>query len=110
MTKSLEELSPENLLGEFRKNILPSICADLVALNKSPCDFEKELQPYLKNIVDWVKNYMPNDAQKPLGDDVIVESVHDIEDNIWSPTIGVKGKIDVSFKTKQVCVCLNNSK
>jgi len=35
------------------------------------------------------------------------EQVLDIEENIWTPTIGIKGRIDVSFK---VCCDITDSK
>lgn len=30
------------------------------------------------------------------------EQVLDIEENIWTPTIGIKGRIDVSFKVGSI--------
>jgi hypothetical protein len=73
-----------------------------VALNKVPSDFEEELLPYLENIVKWIGRFMPSGENTMLENGMTIEGVHDIEDNIWSPTIGVKGKIDVTFKTRQV--------
>ena len=71
-------------------------------MDTDPTMFEQELLPYLDNTVKWMKSFMPTADNLPLENGITIKEVHDIEDNIWSPTIGMKGKIDVSFKTRQV--------
>jgi len=70
--------------------------------------FKNDLDPYLDNIVRWigvhfppspgktqVRREKPNMVKNP---DMRFDKVIDIEENIWTPTIGIKGKIDVSFQ------------
>ena len=32
--------------------------------------------------------------------DIVIEDITDIEENVWSPRFGVKGKIDLTVKVK----------
>jgi hypothetical protein len=78
---------------------LGSISEELNELDLSEQDFESTLIPYLKNSIQWIQDYVKSDNPLPLHkDDGCFQQVVDIEENYWSPTIGIKGKIDVSFK------------
>lgn len=61
---------------------------------------EKRLEPYIESIIKWVKKYMP----APLGqndnfdDGSTLVSVTDIEESLWDPIIGIKGKVDVTLQ------------
>lgn len=99
-----KSIKPIVLLKEFRENLFPEICLDLVVLDISPIKFEGDLKPYIINICKWMHEFLPNSRDsenlKPLGPktDICFEKLADIEDNIWTPTIGVKGRIDISFR------------
>ncbi|XP_053208791.1 DNA replication ATP-dependent helicase/nuclease DNA2-like [Panonychus citri] len=62
-----------------------------------------EVQVYLPSIMEWIEKYI-HKGPSPLEDDlthrVKVVSVHDIEDNIWCPSFGTKGKIDVTLEVE----------
>uniref|UniRef100_A0A914N7H3 DNA replication ATP-dependent helicase/nuclease DNA2 n=2 Tax=Meloidogyne TaxID=189290 RepID=A0A914N7H3_MELIC len=115
------ELSAEWLFNFYRKHFLTKICPDLVGMDCSLVKFEEELRRYLENISDWIKSHHPhyknekknnqpiaqirqqnieddenNDPNLPNEPFFYSETV-DIEENIWTPTIGFKGRIDVSF-------------
>nr|CAD2152020.1 unnamed protein product [Meloidogyne enterolobii] len=114
------ELSAEWLFNFYRKHFLTKICPDLVGMDCSLEKFEGELRRYLENISDWIKSHHPhykneknsqpiaqirqqniendenNDPNLPNEPFFYSETV-DIEENIWTPTIGFKGRIDVSF-------------
>lgn len=70
-------------------------------------------------IIDWVNSYMPKkngrERKRMEGGAIIREvrrmrgmiirskrfpQVHDIEENIWMPALGLKGKIDVSLEVR----------
>ncbi|CAK5079894.1 unnamed protein product [Meloidogyne enterolobii] len=105
------ELSSDWLFNFYRKHLLTKICPDLIGMDCSIEKFEEELRRYLENISDWIKkNNQPiaqirqqniendenNDPNLPNEPFFYSETV-DIEENIWTPTIGFKGRIDVSF-------------
>lgn len=96
-------IKPIILLKEFRERLFPEICLDMIVLDISPIKFENDLRPYILNICEWMKNFSPisrdSENLKPLGPktDICFEKLADIEDNIWTPTIGIKGRIDISF-------------
>ncbi|CAK5112786.1 unnamed protein product [Meloidogyne enterolobii] len=115
------ELSAEWLFNFYRKHLLTKICPDLIGMDCSIEKFEEELRRYLENISDWIKSHHPhyknekknnqpiaqirqqnmendenNDPNLPNEPFFYSETV-DIEENIWTPTIGFKGRIDVSF-------------
>uniref|UniRef100_A0A0L8G6D6 DNA helicase n=1 Tax=Octopus bimaculoides TaxID=37653 RepID=A0A0L8G6D6_OCTBM len=57
---------------------------------------------YIPNIVKWIEHHTDFMKQQS-GSDVsrtIVTSVCDIEENIWSPRFGLKGKIDLTVEIK----------
>uniref|UniRef100_A0A7E4ZZ34 DNA replication ATP-dependent helicase/nuclease n=1 Tax=Panagrellus redivivus TaxID=6233 RepID=A0A7E4ZZ34_PANRE len=87
-------------LADFRNHILPKLALDLLALDVSATDFEAQLRPYLSNITKWMRDHMPGPLgnAKPLVDGTVIDDIEDIEMNIWSAGIGVKGKIDVAIR------------
>uniref|UniRef100_A0A914UU51 DNA replication ATP-dependent helicase/nuclease DNA2 n=1 Tax=Plectus sambesii TaxID=2011161 RepID=A0A914UU51_9BILA len=89
------------LIGEVRRSILSSTgyVEQLVGMRLSPAELEKEIKPYLRPIVTWIHKYMPPPLGQAQGLGAMrIEEVRDIEENIWCPTFGVRGKIDVSLK------------
>ncbi|KAE9549418.1 hypothetical protein FO519_007369 [Halicephalobus sp. NKZ332] len=90
------------LLMEFRNNIASKLIFDFVVLEVTPEEFEEQMKPYLKNIMQWMKAHMPSPTgnNKPLSDGSVIADIEDIEANVWSNTIGVKGRIDVVLRRK----------
>ncbi|KAJ8964341.1 hypothetical protein NQ314_004984 [Rhamnusium bicolor] len=68
---------------------------------------EGELLKFVPNIVDFINLYLrnPNTNEnfhlRHNKDDWkgTIEAIDDIEENIWCPELGIKGKVDVSIKT-----------
>ncbi|PIO73283.1 DNA replication factor Dna2 [Teladorsagia circumcincta] len=67
-------VSRDWLLHIWQENIRNEVLAQLVALRFTPSQFEAELEPCLE--------------------------VHDIEENIWVPQLGLKGKVDATLEVK----------
>uniref|UniRef100_A0A1I8BE57 DNA replication ATP-dependent helicase/nuclease DNA2 n=1 Tax=Meloidogyne hapla TaxID=6305 RepID=A0A1I8BE57_MELHA len=129
------ELSSDWLFKFYRKYFLSKICPDLVGMDCSLEKFEEELRLYLENISDWIKLHHPhyknekennqpiaqirqqnnendenNDPNLP-NEPFFYSKTVDIEENIWTPTIGFKGRIDVSFMGgKNLSLCLDSNK
>ncbi|CEF66273.1 DNA replication ATP-dependent helicase/nuclease DNA2 [Strongyloides ratti] len=90
----------------FRSKIIPKYITDLALLNIDVRKFVEHVQEYIETIRKWVLTYMP----KPHGngevfiedDNSKISDVVDIEENIWLPNIGLKGKIDVTLKLKDL--------
>ena len=51
---------------------------------------------YLQVIVAWVQKHIF--GKSPLITGSTVDGVADIEENVWMPLLGIKGKIDVTLK------------
>ncbi|CAD6193808.1 unnamed protein product [Caenorhabditis auriculariae] len=92
----------EWLLDVWRHKLWPNCTEELIALHFTPTSFENELQPYLEMIVTWINAHIPRSGYTPkeLPSGSSVTEVEDIEETIWDPLIGVKGKVDVTVKTR----------
>ncbi|XP_059175966.1 DNA replication ATP-dependent helicase/nuclease DNA2-like [Physella acuta] len=67
----------------------------------------EEIKNYIPSIFDWLKKHTLWSGGKKS--DVIVTEIHDIEENIWSPRFGIKGKIDMTVKVKvKFKICFKN--
>lgn len=64
----------------------------------------EEIKSYIPQMISWLSQYTSlgahNSARKESQSDVVVTDVCDIEENMWSPRYGVKGKIDLTVKVK----------
>jgi DNA replication ATP-dependent helicase Dna2 len=80
-------------------------------LNKDVAEILDEVLSRSAEWQDWAATYVsnsPNDkavladkrALQNNQDRVCVSDVHDIEEDIWSPALGMKGKIDVSVQAR----------
>ncbi|XP_015783619.1 DNA replication ATP-dependent helicase/nuclease DNA2-like [Tetranychus urticae] len=62
-----------------------------------------DVQAYIPSIVEWLEKYIFK-GPGPLEDDpqhkIKVVSVVDIEENIWCPALGTKGKIDTTLEVE----------
>lgn len=68
-------------------------------------EIRRELEPFLTNIFEFMRRYIVGDnnhsennnsSNKPF--DGRISEILDIEENVWSPRLGMKGKIDVTVK------------
>lgn len=63
-------------------------------------DIRKEAISYIGSVKEWIEKYMFSGPKYPLTNDSNLEvkilDVRDIEENVWSPKYGLKGKIDVT--------------
>ncbi|PVD31406.1 hypothetical protein C0Q70_06818 [Pomacea canaliculata] len=60
-----------------------------------------EVQSYIEPLQTWQKQHVDvtDNSQRPVSE-VSVVKIHDIEETIWSPRYGIKGKIDMTVEVK----------
>ena len=99
--------------------LAPKILGDLVAIGMSEVDMRKEVEPFVRHIQYFVDKFIfgkvvtkPEDEEKkgeagkrkgsirPQWEGKVTDVV-DIEENLWSPRLGMKGKIDLTVETGQ---------
>ncbi len=84
----------------------PSTLQKLHDASLSPEALKKDLEGFIPNIRGFAERYIEGDGKivekETLPEDGMwngtVESILDIEDNWWSPRLGLKGKVDVTVK------------
>uniref|UniRef100_A0A8C2L6C1 DNA replication ATP-dependent helicase/nuclease n=1 Tax=Cyprinus carpio TaxID=7962 RepID=A0A8C2L6C1_CYPCA len=100
---SLERI--QTLAAEALRN--PSYLGQMYSLKLTQADMKQEVEEYLPSLSEWSKHYLhtsPQAGQKQLTlklkqdatCSVTVTDFVDIEENIWCPRFGLKGKIDVT--------------
>merc|ERR1719239_70115 len=97
----------------------PKILGDLVSIGMSEVDMRKEVEPFVRHIQYFVDKLIfgkvvvkPEEEQEKKGEagrkkvsssrpqwEGKVSNVVDIEENLWSPRLGMKGKIDRTVET-----------
>ncbi|KAM8924632.1 DNA replication ATP-dependent helicase/nuclease DNA2 [Pelodytes ibericus] len=85
----------------------PKYLKEMYQLNLNQADIMAEIQEYLPSFSKWASDCMApptirDQVRKPksLANATQVTEFLDIEENIWSPRFGLKGKIDVTAKVK----------
>ncbi|XP_035007188.2 DNA replication ATP-dependent helicase/nuclease DNA2 [Hippoglossus stenolepis] len=95
----------------------PQYLGDMYSLGVSQEEMKQELQNYLPSLEHWAKEYLnsatpksislkiPSSSRAPSRDKdsaavVTVTELVDIEENVWSPRFGLKGKIDVTARVR----------
>ncbi|XP_037603168.1 DNA replication ATP-dependent helicase/nuclease DNA2 [Sebastes umbrosus] len=95
----------------------PQYLGDMYSLGVSQEEMKQELHDYLPALEQWAKEYLssttpktislkiPSNSRAPSrGQDsatvVTVAELADIEENVWSPKFGLKGKIDVTARVR----------
>jgi len=72
-------------------------------------DAMKALEGFVPRVVNFINTHVrdstpPNDKNKNLNNaekwDGTISAIHDIEENIWAPRLGIKGKVDVTVEVK----------
>ncbi|XP_048864961.1 DNA replication ATP-dependent helicase/nuclease DNA2 isoform X2 [Brienomyrus brachyistius] len=104
----LQQLLEEAMLG-------PAFLREMYSLKLSQADMRREVEEYLPSLGKWASDYLASSAQagkkqlmvKLPGEchqgtacHVTVTDIVDIEENIWSPRFGLKGKIDVTARVQ----------
>ena len=96
-----------------------SIMQDMLTLKLTPTEIRKEVEPFLSHIEFFIKRYLlgenvsvpspafgnpSTESQKgrrlPDSPEIWqgrVDEIRDIEENIWSPRLGIKGKVDLTL-------------
>ncbi|XP_028258296.1 DNA replication ATP-dependent helicase/nuclease DNA2 isoform X2 [Parambassis ranga] len=106
---SLEKLS--KLADEALHS--PQYLGDMYSLGVSQEEMKQELLDYLPSLDNWAKEYLTSPTPKAIslkkpgnsrGQDsttfATVANLGDIEENVWSPRFGLKGKIDVTAQVR----------
>uniref|UniRef100_A0A671QYG1 DNA replication ATP-dependent helicase/nuclease n=1 Tax=Sinocyclocheilus anshuiensis TaxID=1608454 RepID=A0A671QYG1_9TELE len=85
----------------------PNYLGQMYSLKLTQADMKQEVEEYLPSLSEWSKHYLhtsPQAGQKQLKIENMVDATcsvtvtdfADIEENIWCPRFGLKGKIDVT--------------
>ncbi|EGT51512.1 hypothetical protein CAEBREN_07745 [Caenorhabditis brenneri] len=95
----------ENDLLKIWTTQAPKYAEELVALSFTPNCIDAELKPYFSIICQWINKHYPISnsfftKREPLPSKSELLEVYDIEENIWDYKLGLKGKIDVTMRTK----------
>ncbi|XP_041642860.1 DNA replication ATP-dependent helicase/nuclease DNA2 [Cheilinus undulatus] len=96
----------------------PQYLGDMYSLGVSQEEMKQELHDYLPSLEHWAKEYLSSPTPKTVslkipssysrasnvGTDsasvATVTELADIEENVWSPRFGLKGKIDVTARVR----------
>ncbi|XP_059803256.1 DNA replication ATP-dependent helicase/nuclease DNA2 isoform X1 [Hypanus sabinus] len=96
----------------------PKYLGEMYSLNLSQGDVVCAVEEYLPSLVTWAQDYMedsprsgkcqlqlklPSDGDLIKSDSacaITILDIEDVEENIWSPRFGLKGKIDVTAAVK----------
>uniref|UniRef100_UPI00398EB479 DNA replication ATP-dependent helicase/nuclease DNA2 isoform X2 n=1 Tax=Pristiophorus japonicus TaxID=55135 RepID=UPI00398EB479 len=107
----LEEITSQTVYA-------PKYLGDMYSLNLSQADMMQAVKEYLPSMVSWAQDFMHDSPEPsiqqlqlklPSERDLVrpdsvsgitVLDIEDIEENIWSPRFGLKGKIDVTATVK----------
>ena len=98
---------------------LPSVIQDMLNLKLNADEVIKEVEPFLAHILFFIEKYVmgakvqppspaysnPVNNNKTGNRNVLppdtwpgkVDEIQDIEENIWSPRLGIKGKVDLTL-------------
>ncbi|KAL2303290.1 hypothetical protein Nmel_010755, partial [Mimus melanotis] len=90
---------------------------EMYHLNLKQAQIMQEIEEYLPSFFKWAEDFMHNPANQnkmqlklsnggkteDVSSKIEIVDVLDIEENIWSPRFGLKGKIDVTARVKIHC-------
>uniref|UniRef100_A0A8B9E3W7 DNA replication ATP-dependent helicase/nuclease n=1 Tax=Anser cygnoides TaxID=8845 RepID=A0A8B9E3W7_ANSCY len=108
-------LSPEKVKELANKIVYgQKYLREMYHLNLKQAEVMQEIEEYLPSFFKWTEDFMHNPANQnkmqlklssgdKTGDfssKIEIVEILDIEENIWSPRFGLKGKIDVTAKVK----------
>lgn len=75
----------------------------LYANNLSQAEVELQLRTFLDPISRFVSHYINGEAPDRFSSEAFqgrIQEIRDIEENLWVPQLGLKGKVDVSVRVK----------
>ncbi|XP_076067685.1 DNA replication ATP-dependent helicase/nuclease DNA2-like [Oratosquilla oratoria] len=111
-----QEVVKDNLINQARLQQLvdnlmsqSNMVRDMYGLELSEETVREEVLKYIPHIHRWANTYLKKDAGKFQAQPAQkawngrIEKIQDIEENLWSPKFGVKGKIDVTVEAKLGC-------
>ncbi|XP_038150568.1 DNA replication ATP-dependent helicase/nuclease DNA2 [Cyprinodon tularosa] len=95
----------------------PRYLGDMYTLGVSQEEMKQELHEYLPSLEHWANEYLCSSTPKPISPKIpnssrgsrrslapaaafTLSELADIEENIWSPRFGLKGKIDVTARVR----------
>jgi DNA replication ATP-dependent helicase Dna2 len=96
-------------ISELFSSIFDNFIDDCYAIGVNRSQIEKDVSIYIPSIAKWLDNYIhsissfddkESDKYSNISDnDIKLQAlkVRDIEDNIWSTKLGLKGKVDVTL-------------
>uniref|UniRef100_A0A8C3Y032 DNA replication ATP-dependent helicase/nuclease n=1 Tax=Catharus ustulatus TaxID=91951 RepID=A0A8C3Y032_CATUS len=90
---------------------------EMYQLNLKQAQIMQEVEEYLPSFFKWAEDFMHNPANQnkmqlklsnggkteDVSSNIEIVDILDIEENIWSPRFGLKGKIDVTARVKIHC-------
>lgn len=85
----------------------PQTIYSLYSCNMTEEEIRKEIDPFIPKLYNFVQRYVMGDYNVGAGGEQKnnnkpfegqIDEIQDIEENIWSPRLGLKGKIDVTVK------------
>ena len=108
-TKCMTKLD-NNYIEKLLINILSQSWAvrDLYGLGVSEEVMLKEMKTFVPSIRNWINDYLGDStnankvvtSRKKDNYNGRITEVEDIEENFWSPKLGLKGKVDMTIKVK----------
>ncbi|KAM6266012.1 DNA replication ATP-dependent helicase/nuclease DNA2 [Porphyrio hochstetteri] len=104
--EKVEELTNKIVYGQ-------KYLKEMYLLNLKQAEIMQEVEEYLPSFFKWAEDFMHNPANQSkmelklssggktdFSSKIEIVDILDIEENIWSPRFGLKGKIDVTARVK----------
>ncbi|KAH8342285.1 hypothetical protein KR084_004164 [Drosophila pseudotakahashii] len=94
-----------DILAALQEMLASSSLAHLLyASNLSQPEMELQLHKFIDPICSFVSQYVKGETPDILPPEVYrgrIHEIRDIEENLWVPQLGLKGKVDVSVRVKK---------
>uniref|UniRef100_A0A8C5JC91 DNA replication ATP-dependent helicase/nuclease DNA2 n=1 Tax=Junco hyemalis TaxID=40217 RepID=A0A8C5JC91_JUNHY len=112
------DLAPEKVQELANKIVYgQKYLKEMYLLNVKQAQIMQEIEEYLPSFFKWAEDFMHNPANQnkmqlklsnggkteDVSSKIEVVDILDIEENIWSPRFGLKGKIDVTARVRIHC-------
>ena len=103
-----DKITSQDKLQALVKHLMaqPSILRDMYGLGVSEAEIYEDMNNFLPRIHSWSQRYLgsglvPTEESKERRNQWRgnIKEIQDIEENVWSPKYGIKGKIDLTVKT-----------
>ncbi|XP_052857147.1 DNA replication ATP-dependent helicase/nuclease DNA2 [Drosophila gunungcola] len=93
-----------DILAALQEMLISSSLAQLLyASNLSQAEMEMQLLKFIEPITSFVAQYVRGETPAVLAPESYrgcIQEIRDIEENLWVPQLGLKGKVDVSVRVK----------